>query len=80
MEQPQAELPIGPVILVAGVYTLAEVEKNGIVIGDMQGKLLEKVEELTLHLIEQNKLITDLQKEINVLKVENEKIQTSLKK
>ncbi len=63
-----------------GLPPAAEVEKNGIVIGDMQGKLLEKVEELTLYLIEQNKLITDLQNEINVLKVENEKIKTSLKK
>jgi hypothetical protein len=63
-----------------GLPPASEVEKNGIVIGDMQGKLLEKVEELTLHLIEQNKLITDLQQEISILKVENEKIQATLKK
>jgi len=35
-----------------------EVEKNGINIAEMQIKLLQKVEELTLHIIEQQKTIT----------------------
>ena len=38
----------------------------------MQKKLLEKVEELTLHLIDQNKQIASMQEEINMLKSENE--------
>jgi hypothetical protein len=54
-----------------GLPAAAEVEKNGIEIGDLQVKLLEKVEELTLHLIEQNKQIEALQQEIKSLKEEN---------
>ncbi|MES2777320.1 MAG: hypothetical protein V4722_24290 [Bacteroidota bacterium] len=33
----------------------AEVEKNGFELGDMQKRMMEKIEELTLHLIEANK-------------------------
>jgi len=44
-----------------------EVEKNGINLGEMQGKLLLKVEELTLYLIEQQKLIEELQKHLSEL-------------
>jgi hypothetical protein len=39
-----------------------EVEKKGIGIGEMQTKLLQKVEELTLIIIEQNKRIEELEK------------------
>jgi hypothetical protein len=38
-----------------GVPSAAEVSRDGILLGEMQSKLLEKIEELTLHLIEQNK-------------------------
>jgi hypothetical protein len=38
-----------------------EVEKTGVSLGDMQSKLLLKVEELTLYLIQQNKTIETLQ-------------------
>jgi hypothetical protein len=38
-----------------------EVQENGLDLGDMQGKLLQKVEELTLYIL-------DLQKQINELK------------
>ena len=34
----------------------------------MQGKLLLKIEELTLYIIEQEKQLKDLQKQINELK------------
>jgi len=44
-----------------GIPSAIEVENQGIQLGDMQKKLLEKVEELTLHLIDQNKQIADLQ-------------------
>jgi hypothetical protein len=37
-----------------------EIEKNGIHLGDMNMKLLKKIEELTLYLIEQQKQIEDL--------------------
>jgi hypothetical protein len=38
-----------------GVPSAREVEEKGVSVGEMQGKLLEKVEELTLHLIRQEK-------------------------
>ena len=48
-----------------------EVEKNGIYLGEMDAKLLQKIEELTLYTIEQEKKIKKLekqQKEIDELK------------
>ncbi|RLC13548.1 MAG: hypothetical protein DRI57_16010 [Deltaproteobacteria bacterium] len=48
-----------------------EVKKNGVSVGEMQAKLLQKIEELTLHVIEQNKKIgklEQLQKENEVLR------------
>ena len=45
-----------------------EVKENGIELGEMQAKLLQKIEELTLYTIEQQKLIEDLQKEVKELK------------
>ncbi|WP_143070781.1 tail fiber protein [Flagellimonas taeanensis] len=52
-----------------------EMEDNGIQLGEMNMKLLEKIEELTLYTIQQQKLIEDLiqqnklqEKEINQLK------------
>jgi trimeric autotransporter adhesin len=44
-----------------------DVEKNGIGIGEMNRVLLEKVEELSLYLIEQNKLLKEQQQQINQL-------------
>ena len=46
----------------------AEVQKNGIELGEMNTKLLQKVEELTLYLINQQKQIEELKKEIKSLK------------
>ena len=48
-----------------GIPTTAEVKENGVAIGDMQAKMLKKIEELTLYVIE-------LKKEINTLKKEKE--------
>lgn len=44
------------------IPSAAEVEKNGIEVGDMQKRMMEKIEELTLYII-------DLKKEIELLKV-----------
>ncbi len=63
-----------------GIPSAREVEKNGISLGEMQTMLVEKVEELTLHLIDQNKLITDLQQEVKALKAENEANKHSIKR
>ncbi len=44
-----------------GIPSATEVAENGIMVGDMQKKMMEKIEELTLHVIRQ-------QKEIDALK------------
>ena len=46
----------------------AEVTENGINLGEMDAKLLQKIEELTLYLIEQNKKIEALEQEVQELK------------
>jgi hypothetical protein len=45
-----------------------EIEENGLDVGDMQSKLLQKVEELTLYILQQHQQIADLQNQINELK------------
>ena len=45
-----------------GIPSTAEVTTDGIDLGNMNRKLLEKIEELTLYLIEQNKKINELEK------------------
>ncbi len=45
-----------------------EVLENGIQVGEMNAKLLQKIEELTLYLIEQNKEIKELKEEVKNLK------------
>ncbi|MES2777894.1 MAG: hypothetical protein V4722_27185 [Bacteroidota bacterium] len=42
------------------VPAAAEVEKGGIALGEMQSKMMEKIEELTLYIIQQNKKIEAL--------------------
>jgi hypothetical protein len=44
------------------IPSAAEVSKNGMSMGEMQNKLLQKVEELTLYVIEQQKRIEQLEK------------------
>ena len=48
-----------------GIPTSEEVKKEGIDIGEMQGKLLQKIEELTLYVIKQQNEIDQLKKNIN---------------
>lgn len=55
-----------------GVPSAEEVEENGHKVGQMDAILLEKVEELTLHLIEMNKAIEALQQSEKELRKENE--------
>src|SRR6185369_13993990 len=45
-----------------------EINDNGIDLGDMSGKLLEKIEELTLYIIELKKENEKMQAEINKIK------------
>jgi hypothetical protein len=53
------------------IPTANEVIRDGVDVGDMQVKLLKKVEELTLYIIEQNKRINELEKNNKVLKQQN---------
>ena len=53
------------------VPSAADVEKDGIDLGDNQATLLKKIEELTLYLIEQNKKLETLEKEMQQLKRAN---------
>ncbi|HRH03425.1 MAG TPA: SprB repeat-containing protein [Bacteroidia bacterium] len=48
-----------------GIPTTSEVEKNGIDVAIIETKLLQKVEELTLYIIQQNKRIIELESKIN---------------
>jgi hypothetical protein len=50
-----------------GIPSEKEVKAQGLHVGDMQAKLLQKVEELTLYAIEQNKKIEALAKDNEVL-------------
>ncbi|WP_298731621.1 hypothetical protein [uncultured Chitinophaga sp.] len=56
------------------VPSAVEVEKEGLDVGQMNKKLLQKVEELTLYIIEQQKSILSLQQEMKVLKEEKKNI------
>ena len=47
-----------------GIQSAEAMKTQGLKVGDFQIKLLQKIEELTLYLIEQNKKINDLQSEI----------------
>ncbi|MCC7157781.1 MAG: TMF family protein [Bryobacterales bacterium] len=47
------------------IPTEAEVKEKGVSLGDMQAKLLAKVEELTLHMIQQEKDNRDLRDQMN---------------
>ena len=55
------------------VPSAKDVEENGIEIGEMQAILLQKIEELTLYSIEQQKQILDLQEQIKALQQYNKK-------
>lgn len=46
-----------------GIPSAAEVEANGVSLGEMQSKLLAKIEELTLHLIAQEKAMAVMKNE-----------------
>jgi len=57
-----------------GIPRGKEVVEEGVYVGEMQAKLLEKVEELTLYVINQNKELTELKKEVGNLRKENREL------
>lgn len=54
-----------------GIPSENEALENGLKIGEMQTKLLEKIEELTLYMIEQNEEITKIKKQNEMLETQN---------
>ena len=62
------------------VPSAKEVEKNGQDIGDMQLKLLEKIEELTLYLIDQNKEMQSLKETVKKQSEEIKELKVNQKK
>ncbi len=53
-----------------GIPSEAEIKEKGVNLGEMQAKLLEKIEEMTLRMIEQEKTIQAMRKEIQSLKTD----------
>jgi hypothetical protein len=51
-----------------GIPTEKEVKETGVNLGEMQVKLLQKIEELTLYLIQQDNIIQELKAEIREFK------------
>ena len=61
-----------------GIPNEKEVLEGGVKLGDMQAKLLEKVEELTLYVINQDKELTELKKENAELKKSNNALENRI--
>ncbi len=57
-----------------GFPSAEEVAENGIKLGEMNAKLLEKIEELTLYLIEQNRQLMEQNKKTSLLEKEMEEL------
>jgi hypothetical protein len=53
-----------------------EVKENGVQVGEMNAKLLQKIEELTLYVIDINKRVKSLEEENKTLKEENSILKT----
>jgi len=61
-----------------GIPSAAEVARQGISVGDMQARLLAKIEELTLHVIDQEKRQERLAQTVEHLQQENAALRTAL--
>ena len=51
-----------------GVPKAVEVEASGITVGDMQRRMMEKIEELTLYILQQNKRLGSQEQELRALR------------
>lgn len=54
-------------LLSAEIQSAVEMQQNGVSVNELQFQLLQKVEELTLYIIEQDKQIKELQQKIGEL-------------
>jgi hypothetical protein len=59
------------------IPTTAEVEENGISVGEMNAKLLQKVEELTLYTIQQQEIIEALKENLEAQNKRIEKLENN---
>jgi len=57
-----------------GIPSAKDVAANGVNVGELQAKLLEKIEELTLHMIAQEKSLVDLRAQNDQLKAQIQKL------
>lgn len=57
-----------------GIFSAKEMQKDGIELADQQTKLLQKIEELTLYIIEQNKRAEELSEKLKALEFKFEKL------
>jgi hypothetical protein len=80
MTLPELEKSIKENNHLPGLPSAAEIENNGLMLGDVQKKMMEKIEELTLYTIEQGKLINELQQKMESLEKENAKLMESINK
>jgi len=60
-----------------GVPSASEVEKDGVALGNSQALLLQKIEELTLYIIEMNKQMESLKKQNFMLLDEEDNLKKS---
>lgn len=60
-----------------GVPTSADIKENGINVAEIQTMQMQKIEELTLYMIEMNQRMDSLQVEVNRLKQENQELKKS---
>src|SRR5690606_3310258 len=60
-----------------GVPSAAIVAEEGVSLGEMQKLLLQKIEELTLHQISQEKRLNEQAERIRALEVENERLRSA---
>ena len=56
----------------------SEVIENGINLGEMDAKLLQKIEELTLYMIDMNKRVNQLEQENIELKESNQELKAEI--
>ena len=56
-----------------GIPSANEVQKNGLIVGEMQSKMMEKIEELTLYILELNKDLIQVKKELEQVKSQRER-------
>lgn len=62
-----------------GIPSASDVAEHGVTVGEMQAKLLAKIEELTLHQIEQEKALERLNAENAALRSRNDQVEQRLR-